>query len=160
MVIWHRCWHLVTWCGTIYFTQWCVPFGDDNLLVQFQNAQYSLSGAEWTNISDTAKHLVRSMMTLRPDQRLTVDQALDHPWMKNEPFPEKTRSFMQFVNRAGVLRGPGDLSSISSSTAHVVPEHTRGGKKGTYVVTGGPKREYAGKDTRMGVCTSPSAGGI
>jgi len=133
------------------------PFDDDNLLVQIQNAQYSLSGAEWTNISDTAKHLVRSMMTLRPDQRLTVDQALDHPWMKNEPFPEKTRSFMQFVNQ-GVPRGPGDLSSTSSSTAHVIPEHTRGGKKGTYVVTGGPKRKYAGKDTSKSSAKTTSNG--
>jgi serine/threonine protein kinase len=112
------------------------PFDDDNLLEQIQNAHYSLAGAEWSSISDTAKHFVRSMMTLRPDQRLTVEQALEHPWMKNEPFPERTKSLMQFVSHG--LRA-GDVS-----TANDVQEPARGSKK----VTGasGPKRKNTGKD--------------
>jgi len=122
------------------------PFDDDNLLDQIRNAHYSLGGAEWTNITDTAKHFVRSMMTLRPDQRLTVDQALDHPWMKNESFPEKTKSLMQFVNQ-GLKRGE------LGGSANAVQEPTRGGKKGAGAGAGagsgagGPKRRHTGKDT-------------
>ena len=49
------------------------PFLDDeNLFHQIQNAQYSVSGPEWISISDSAKHMVRSLLTLRPDQRINV----------------------------------------------------------------------------------------
>ena len=82
------------------------PFDEENLLDQVQNAQYSLSGAEWANISESAKHLVRSMMTLRPDQRLTVDRALAHPWITNEKFQEKPNSLFSQLS-----------SGITSSTA-------------------------------------------
>ena len=60
------------------------PFEEDNLFDQIQNATYSTSGPEWSNISDTAKHLVRSLMCLRIKQRITVTEALNHPWMKGE----------------------------------------------------------------------------
>ena len=60
------------------------PFEEDNLFDQIQNATYSTSGPEWSTISDTAKHLVRSLMCLRIKQRITVTEALNHPWMKGE----------------------------------------------------------------------------
>jgi serine/threonine protein kinase len=58
------------------------PFLDDeNLFHQIQNAQYSVTGPEWSTISDSAKHMVKSLLTLRPDQRISVDQAIQHPWI-------------------------------------------------------------------------------
>jgi hypothetical protein len=55
------------------------------LFLQIQRAYYSFSGSEWASISDSAKHLVRSMMTLIPDKRISVENALIHPWMTGEP---------------------------------------------------------------------------
>ena len=63
------------------------PFLDDeNLFHQIQNAQYSISGPEWTAISESAKHMVRSLLTLRPDQRINVLEASQHPWIRGESY--------------------------------------------------------------------------
>jgi hypothetical protein len=53
---------------------------------QILRAQYSLSGIEWTGVSPGAKHLIRSLMTLRADQRYSVQQALKHPWIQGIPY--------------------------------------------------------------------------
>ena len=51
------------------------------MMFQIEHGQYTLSGPEWGGISTAAKHLVSSLMTLRADRRLTVQQALRHPWI-------------------------------------------------------------------------------
>ena len=38
---------------------------------------------EWRDISTSAKHLISSLMTLRPDKRINVEEALSHPWIIN-----------------------------------------------------------------------------
>lgn len=65
------------------------PFEEDRLFDQIEGAQYSLSGAEWLHISDGAKHLIRRLLTLRPEQRIQVKQALEHPWLHDRPLPSR-----------------------------------------------------------------------
>ena len=119
------------------------PFDDDQLLDQIGKAHYSLSGVEWVHVSSSAKHLISSMMTLRPDQRLTVEQALAHPWMRNEPFPDKP-SIGQFINSR----------STTSSSAAFPEGHGNGAKgnkkipptgTGTSASTASVKRKNTGK---------------
>ncbi|KAJ0042717.1 hypothetical protein Pint_17369 [Pistacia integerrima] len=38
----------------------------------------------WDNISESAKKLVRGMLSMNPSQRLTAQQVLDHSWMKDD----------------------------------------------------------------------------
>ena len=58
------------------------PFDEENLYDQLREANYSVSGPEWRDVSSHAKHFVRSLMALNPADRLDVTQALEHPWMK------------------------------------------------------------------------------
>ena len=37
---------------------------------------------QWDHISDPAKDLIRLMLTLDPNSRITVEEALEHPWIK------------------------------------------------------------------------------
>ena len=61
------------------------PFDEENLYDQLRDANYSVNGPEWRDISSHAKHFVRSLMTLNPADRLDVTQAMEHPWMKTVP---------------------------------------------------------------------------
>lgn len=43
---------------------------------------YSMSGAEWDDISDEAKDLVRRMLVVNPEERIATEDILSHPWLK------------------------------------------------------------------------------
>lgn len=43
---------------------------------------YPMLGPEWATISNIAKDLVSKMLTVNVADRLSVDQVLDHPWLR------------------------------------------------------------------------------
>lgn len=43
---------------------------------------YKMSGIEWNDISDQAKDLVKRMLCTNPEQRITAEEILQHPWIK------------------------------------------------------------------------------
>lgn len=46
------------------------------------NAEYQFHVENWEGVSTEAQDLVRGLLTLDVKNRLTVDQALDHPWLR------------------------------------------------------------------------------
>ncbi|KAI8370743.1 kinase-like domain-containing protein [Choanephora cucurbitarum] len=61
------------------------PFTEDNgppsMKMQIKTAKYDFPSRYWGKISDEAKDLVRNLLVVNPDERLTIDGALDHDWM-------------------------------------------------------------------------------
>ncbi|KAF9216530.1 hypothetical protein BGZ59_009238 [Podila verticillata] len=61
------------------------PFSDDlappKLRIQVLQSMYSFPSPYWDNVSDEAVDLVQGLLQANPDERLTVDEALDHIWM-------------------------------------------------------------------------------
>lgn len=57
------------------------PFDEDALFDQIAGAQYNMNGVEWYHVSQGAKNLISSLMTLMPHERLTISQAVQHPWL-------------------------------------------------------------------------------
>ena len=41
-----------------------------------------LNSTRWQYISDHAKDLLRKMLRVNPEERVTVDEALSHPWLR------------------------------------------------------------------------------
>lgn len=37
---------------------------------------------QWDHISESAKDLVKQMLMVDPNQRITVEEALEHPWIR------------------------------------------------------------------------------
>jgi serine/threonine protein kinase len=37
---------------------------------------------QWEQISDSAKDLVKQMLVVDPNNRITVEEALNHPWIR------------------------------------------------------------------------------
>lgn len=61
------------------------PFYDDNqkhLFRKIIRADYEFHPDRWGYVSEEAKDLIRGLLTLNPHDRLTVEQALSHPWLK------------------------------------------------------------------------------
>ena len=44
-----------------------------------------MEGARWENISDQAKDLVKSLLKVDPEERLSCEETLDHPWFRESP---------------------------------------------------------------------------
>ena len=126
------------------------PFDEDNLLDQVQRASYSLEGPEWANISAEAQNLVRCMMTLRPEQRLTVQQALDHPWMKGIEFPKLMEKPVGTNIRRFATTTSTTATASTSSSGHDKVKGTGGGKTGGKSRQASIKRKSTGKDKSQG----------
>lgn len=48
---------------------------------QIRRGDYEFHSEYWSGISFDAKNLIRAMLTLDPEKRITAEDALDHPWM-------------------------------------------------------------------------------
>jgi len=48
-------------------------------------ADYSFPDSHWSNITQEAKDFIRCLLMQDPSARLTAEQALLHPWLKEEP---------------------------------------------------------------------------
>ncbi|XP_042507741.1 calcium-dependent protein kinase 29-like [Macadamia integrifolia] len=46
--------------------------------------ELDLKSAPWPSISDSAKDLIKKMLTHDPQKRITAAQALEHPWLKED----------------------------------------------------------------------------
>ena len=58
---------------------------DDDQKTMFRkivNAEYQFHPENWACVSEEAQDLIRGLLTLDVKKRLTVDQALDHPWLR------------------------------------------------------------------------------
>jgi serine/threonine protein kinase len=52
-------------------------------LVQILACEYALDCDVWLAVSDSAKDMIRGLLEPQPNQRLTIRQALIHPWLKS-----------------------------------------------------------------------------
>jgi serine/threonine-protein kinase Chk2 len=74
----------------------CPPFSDqraDNkpLLRQVCDGDYTFPPKLWRDISADATDLVRRLMTVDPQRRLTAAQALEHPWLRRTRWSRRRR---------------------------------------------------------------------
>ncbi|XP_071838998.1 peripheral plasma membrane protein CASK-like isoform X1 [Apostichopus japonicus] len=54
----------------------------DRLFDMICKGRYSMKPRQWDNLSDHAKDLVRKMLRVDPKERLTVEEVLSHPWLR------------------------------------------------------------------------------
>jgi len=73
--------------GVIMYILLCgyPPFYNENdgrLFESIMAGQYEFHSPYWDNISVQAKDLIRKLLVVNPQQRLTADQAAEHEWFK------------------------------------------------------------------------------
>jgi serine/threonine protein kinase len=60
------------------------PFYESTIHMTFQQivqAHFTFHHEYWDGISPDAKNLIRRLLTVDPDKRMTAEEALQHPWM-------------------------------------------------------------------------------
>ncbi|XP_061143066.1 peripheral plasma membrane protein CASK isoform X11 [Syngnathus typhle] len=117
-------------CGVILFIllSGCLPFyGTKERLFEAickgkyksYNISTQMNPRQWSQISESAKDLVRRMLMLDPAERITVYEALNHPWLKERDryaykihLPETVEQLRKF-NARRKLKG-AVLAAVSS----------------------------------------------
>mmetsp|Transcript_60134 Transcript_60134/g.196409 ORF Transcript_60134/g.196409 Transcript_60134/m.196409 type:complete len:637 (-) Transcript_60134:434-2344(-) len=114
----------------------CMPFrneSEEQTIKDIRKANYSLEGKEWSGVSPLALDFVRSLLELRPEVRLTAEQALQHPWLSQLGeaadatgslaglFGSRELASLQSFGRAGAFRRAclrvAACSALPASTA-------------------------------------------
>ncbi|KAM3878081.1 caM kinase-like vesicle-associated protein [Diretmus argenteus] len=62
---------------------------DKNLFLKILAGDYEFDSPYWDDISDSAKHLVASLMEVDQDQRLTAQEAIGHDWISGNAASNK-----------------------------------------------------------------------
>ncbi|XP_077473753.1 peripheral plasma membrane protein CASK isoform X22 [Stigmatopora argus] len=110
-------------CGVILFilVSGCLPFygTKERLFEAICKGKNKMNPRQWTQISESAKDLVRRMLMLDPAERITVYEALNHPWLKERDryaykihLPETVEQLRKF-NARRKLKG-AVLAAVSS----------------------------------------------
>lgn len=79
-------------CGVILYILLCnlylggyPPFNgksDSEIFKKIKSGKFSFSGFEWLKVSKEAKNLLKKMLTLDPNNRLSAKEVLRDPWLK------------------------------------------------------------------------------
>lgn len=48
---------------------------------RIRTGQYDFPNPEWQNVSDSAKKLIRGMLSVDPTNRLSIDQVMKNTWI-------------------------------------------------------------------------------
>jgi serine/threonine-protein kinase CHEK2 len=54
--------------------------------LQIKEGKYEFPSPYWDSVGDPALDLIEHMLEVNPNRRITVDQALRHPWVTEEKF--------------------------------------------------------------------------
>merc|ERR1711871_1263117 len=105
--------------GVIMYVMLCgyPPFfgeTDAEVLSKVRLGNFSFNAADWKNISEDAKNLIRMLLKMNPRDRYTAEQALNHEWIKNKA-PKASNANLQnnFVDNLRSFRGQNKLKKAA-----------------------------------------------
>merc|ERR1712032_682221 len=106
-------------CGVIMFVLLCgyPPFygeTDADVLSKVRLGNFSFNAADWKNISEDAKNLIRMLLKMNPKDRYTAEQGLNHAWIK-EKAPKATNTNLEqgFVDNLRGFRSQNKLKKAA-----------------------------------------------
>ncbi|XP_034936791.1 phosphorylase b kinase gamma catalytic chain, skeletal muscle/heart isoform isoform X2 [Chelonus insularis] len=119
-------------CGVIMFTLLvgCPPFWHRKQMVMLRNimeGKYSFTSPEWADITDAPKDLITKLLVVDPTKRVSIREALDHPFfhtveLKAKSFNARKRFQLAIICVRAVVRikrlhtTPEPLSTLVART--------------------------------------------
>jgi calcium/calmodulin-dependent protein kinase I len=90
---------------------------EEKIFQLIESGKWQWLGPHWTSVSEAAKDLISKLMEPDPEKRLTVKQALQHPWILNAsdselPVKEELRKFQARKRFKGAIYGIMGLNRL------------------------------------------------
>merc|ERR1712032_442629 len=87
---------------------------DADVLSKVRLGNFSFNAADWKNISEDAKNLIRMLLKMNPKDRYTAQQGLNHAWIK-EKAPKATNTNLEqgFVDNLRGFRSQNKLKKAA-----------------------------------------------
>ena len=80
---------------------------------------FSFEDRVWSTISDNAKSFIRSLLTYRPDERPSAEQALQHPWLTELATLQVDEALaMNALDNLNKFNSDADRASIQRCCCH------------------------------------------
>ncbi|MEQ2176484.1 hypothetical protein GOODEAATRI_028432, partial [Goodea atripinnis] len=57
-------------------------FSENSVKEQIIRGEFTMVPSKWRRVSNQAKDVVRKLLVVDPTQRMSVDEALQHPWLQ------------------------------------------------------------------------------
>jgi len=110
-------------CGVIMYVLLCgyPPFygeSDADVLSKVRLGNFSFNAADWKNISEDAKKLIRNLLKMSPKERYSAEKALKDVWIENKA-PKAANVSLQssFVDN---LRGFRQTNKLKKAALHII----------------------------------------
>jgi len=111
-------------CGVIMYVMLCgyPPFfgeSDAEVLSKVRLGNFSFNAADWKNVSEDAKNLIRMLLKMNPRDRYTAEQSLNHEWIKNTA-PKAANVSLQNSSMVDNLRSFRSQNKLKKAALHII----------------------------------------
>uniref|UniRef100_A0A3P9IYR8 Serine/threonine-protein kinase Chk2 n=1 Tax=Oryzias latipes TaxID=8090 RepID=A0A3P9IYR8_ORYLA len=86
-------------------------FGNHSVSEQIIRGEFTMVPYKWKHISNQAKDMVRKLLVVDPKERMSIDEALQHPWLQDQ----------EMLATAKRLMYPNDATHDPAPVAMVTP---------------------------------------
>ncbi|XP_072243212.1 serine/threonine-protein kinase Chk2 [Leuresthes tenuis] len=80
-------------------------FSDRSVTEQIIRGEFTMVPSKWRRVSSQAKDVVRKLLVVDPAKRMTIDEALQHPWLQ-DPEMLKTAQRLMFPSEGEAAGSP------------------------------------------------------
>jgi len=91
---------------------------DADVLAKVRLGNFSFNAADWKNVSEDAKNLIRMLLKMNPRDRYTAEQALNHVWVRNKA--PKAQNVSLQSSLVENLRGFRSQNKLKKAALHVI----------------------------------------
>jgi len=120
--------------GVIAFILLCgyPPFYDESDAVLFEmimKGHFEFDDRYWKHVSKEAKSLIKNMLNIRPEKRLTTEQVLAHPWITGKcevPSVNLSKSISMNLKKHNIPNPEGAVAAATQDAAALGPVPVEG----------------------------------
>jgi len=110
-------------CGVIMYVLLCgyPPFygeTDADVLTKVRLGNFTFNAADWKNVSEDAKNLIRMLLKMNPRDRFTAQQSLHHIWVNNKA--PKAKDVPLQASLVDNLKGFRSTNKLKKAALHVI----------------------------------------